>query len=308
LSAEHNEFHDLCLIIFIKYALNINEQTLLDIYNLKVVQEDGVYKYMRAKAYTEDKAKADQLRDEAYMSFMAIIKALMKHFDPVIATAANRIYKLLMNYGDVPHLGYDAETKAIKSIIANLTNDKYNNDVVTLELRPWIDKLIDLNNQFQQFVQETAIEEINKPDISPKEARKQSDEAFKNIINHVEALATLEGQEKYADFARELNTLIDHYNTLFKEHYGRIHARIDISKAEIKDIPTQTFAGKPITLIPEVSLTITKNNETKETVELVFPNDFTITYKNNDKIGMATITVHGTGKYAGEAVTTFKIV
>ena len=67
LSAEHNEFHDLCLIVFIKYALNINEQTLLDVYGLKVVQEDGVYKYMRAKTYTEDKAKADQLRDEAYI-------------------------------------------------------------------------------------------------------------------------------------------------------------------------------------------------------------------------------------------------
>jgi hypothetical protein len=42
-------------------------------------------------------------------------------------------------------------------------------------------------------------------------------------------------------------------------------------------------------------------------LELVFAKDFTLTYKGNDRVGTATISIHGKGAYKGVKVVTFNI-
>lgn len=72
----------------------------------------------------------------------------------------------------------------------------------------------------------------------------------------------------------------------------------DLSAAVISKIPDQTYTGKAIT--PE--FTVTLNDET-----LTEGNDYTIKWKDNKKVGKATVTLTGNGKYSGEQKTTFKI-
>ena len=42
-------------------------------------------------------------------------------------------------------------------------------------------------------------------------------------------------------------------------------------------------------------------------VKLVLDTDYTVSYKNNTKVGKATVTIEGTGKYGSSAKKTFKI-
>ena len=73
----------------------------------------------------------------------------------------------------------------------------------------------------------------------------------------------------------------------------------DISDATIAAIANQTYTGKALTPAPAV--TVDGTTLAKDT-------DYTLSYKNNTKVGTATVTVTGKGGYAGSAEKTFKIV
>jgi hypothetical protein len=47
--------------------------------------------------------------------------------------------------------------------------------------------------------------------------------------------------------------------------------------------------------------------EGKPTVKLWLGKDFSVTYKNNVKVGMAELTIHGKGDYKGQKSVTFNI-
>lgn len=72
------------------------------------------------------------------------------------------------------------------------------------------------------------------------------------------------------------------------------------AELEIKDIPSKAYTGSAIEPSPTV---------TCEGKKLIKDTDYTVTYKNNVKIGKATLTVKGLGEYAGYTKTaSFNIV
>ena len=74
--------------------------------------------------------------------------------------------------------------------------------------------------------------------------------------------------------------------------------KIDISKAKVGTISAQVYTGKA--LKPDVTV---KYNGAK----LTQGTDYTVSYKNNKKVGTATVTVTGKGVYAGTKKATFTI-
>lgn len=72
-----------------------------------------------------------------------------------------------------------------------------------------------------------------------------------------------------------------------------------ITAYTMSDIPAQTYTGKAIK--PKVKLT-------KGISALVQGTDYTVTYKNNTKIGIASVTLKGKGKYTGSITKNFKIL
>ncbi|MEY8515806.1 beta-L-arabinofuranosidase domain-containing protein [Lachnospiraceae bacterium 29-84] len=73
---------------------------------------------------------------------------------------------------------------------------------------------------------------------------------------------------------------------------------IDIAKATVNAIPAQYYTGK--TLKPAV--TVTHNGKA-----LVKDKDYTVSYRNNKKIGTATVEIVGIGAYTGIVAKTFQI-
>ena len=71
-----------------------------------------------------------------------------------------------------------------------------------------------------------------------------------------------------------------------------------ISKAEVTGITPKTYTGKPITQTSTVKV----NN-----VTLKSGTDYTLSYKNNTKVGTATITITGKGNYSGSINKSFNI-
>jgi hypothetical protein len=74
---------------------------------------------------------------------------------------------------------------------------------------------------------------------------------------------------------------------------------VSISGATYKKIADKVYTGKSVKPVP----TLTFKN-----VALKKGTDYTVSYKNNTKIGKATVTVIGKGKYTGTKTITFKII
>lgn len=74
---------------------------------------------------------------------------------------------------------------------------------------------------------------------------------------------------------------------------------VSISTAKIDKVKDQAYTGKA--LKPSVKVTLNNAALKKDT-------DYTVSYKNNKKIGKATVTVTGKGKYTGTKSVTFNIV
>jgi hypothetical protein len=272
------------------------------------VQEESIYKWMRKSEFTKKKLETDRQRDGTYVGMTGIVRANQRNFDPIIRDHALHISNLLGNYGDFIHNGYDAETAAFDSILERLGSADYTCSVNALGLAPWIAELTSLNDLFKTYVDDTTQEQIKKPDISSKEARKETDDALHAIIDRITAKINLEGPDAYVAFVKEFNVTTDHYNTLMHEHYGRLHTRIDIQPAKIGNVDTQYYTGKPIYVIPALNLSIKEKDGSVRNVDLVFSVDFTVSYQNNVEPGTAGITITGIGKYVGSIHTTFNIV
>ncbi|MDR3268051.1 MAG: DUF6261 family protein, partial [Tannerella sp.] len=302
--AEHLGFHEGALVICTKHQSAIASPTLMSAYIFCVDQETGIYKWVRRSEFTKKKTDTDHERDLAFTGMGGIVRAHMKDFDPTVRDAAFHVHNLLENYGDVTHMTYDSETVAVDSIVDRLKSADYLKAVGLLGIQPWATKPGELNTLFKTFVADTAEEELLKPDISPRASRSESDKGLRAITNRVESLININGDKDFTGFVEEFNILVTHYNTLANEHYGRLHARTDISTAIVDEIPAQPATGLPVHVIPVLRLRVTDRDGVEELIILDFSADFTVAYKNNVLPGTATLTAHGIGKYKGEIVTT----
>ncbi len=74
---------------------------------------------------------------------------------------------------------------------------------------------------------------------------------------------------------------------------------IDIGKTDVTAIKDQVYTGKAIK--PGIIIKYKEKKLTKGT-------DYTVSYKNNKKIGKATVTITGKGRYTGKTTVSFNIV
>jgi hypothetical protein len=237
-----------------------------------------------------------------------MVRVNLKNFDPSIRDNANRVYILLESYGNLIHSGYDTKTADIDSIVTRLLGSDYHPAVQNLELVPWINELEEQNSLFKSYVNDSMQEQFDRPSITSREARRETDMALRKITGRVSALVSIGDPSVYAAFAGEFNVLTKHYNTLVHEHYGRIHAKTDISNGNIDAVETQPYTGKPVYVIPSVQIRHAGKDGIEKVTELIFATDFTVAYKNNVEPGTATLIITGTGEYTGKLVTTFNIL
>jgi hypothetical protein len=301
------EFHEECFRICYNFNVALDDPNLIAAYEKALKLERLIFKLARKSEYTRKKADADLSRDRGVRLITNIVHNNMKHLDPTIRDHARHVNNLLDAYGSIPHADYDAETANIDSLITRLQSTPYQAAVTALRLKPWIDELKAQNEHFKSLVDEYATEQLEKPKETPKEARKQTDLVLQAIISRLTSLVVLDGGKgTYQEFVDTLNVLINHYNNLVHEHYGRLHVRTDLSTSEMANIPIQSYTGKPIFVIPELTLTVEREGKV-HVLHPMFSEDFTVSYKNNIDPGTATLTVHGIGKFVGEIVTTFTI-
>jgi hypothetical protein len=282
---------------------------LADKFSACVEREDQCYKLIRKSDLSKLKAASDHERDNIVAGIKKLIQMALLHYDSNMRDAARRISIVIDTYDrptPIINQPYDVETITINSLIEELES-KYVDDIQTLNLTGWLAELSIRNKTFEQLSKDYSGELAERPAVRPKDARRDTDKAYNNMVEALNGIVQLEGITEYENFVSELNILIKQANDQLAQHFGRLHTKIDILDAEIEPIGIQSYTGKPIYVIPTLKLQQEEKNGILTTKELVFTEDFTVSYKNNIQAGTATLIITGIGKYSGEIVTTFNI-
>jgi hypothetical protein len=215
---KHVEKHD-------PKMLNVVSQ--FDILCMELDKENECYKIVRKDNYSILKEEVDFERDTLLIGIFDAIKSALRHFKPQIKEAARRLKILVDEYNrPIPMVRqpYDAETASIANLLQDL-NTKYAADVELTGITEWVTELAIVNEKFEQLVKASYEQKAQKPDFRMAEARKNVDQAWKNIIILIQADMIRYGEEKYKDFVAEWNALMKHYNDIWAQHQGRNKAK-----------------------------------------------------------------------------------
>ncbi|MDR0667841.1 MAG: DUF6261 family protein [Prevotellaceae bacterium] len=307
-TSNHLGFHRAAYEICEAYAPAIDAAELIAAYAAAIAEENTSYCWGRRSNTTGQKAAVDYARDTLIALIGGVVRLSLKHFDPSVRDRARKLQLLLKGYGPIRHLNYSAETVAIDSLVEHLQSAAYLPAVQSLSLAERVAELADQNARFKSLLDAAAAERLRKPTTPARRSRQATDDALRRITDRVAALATVGPAEPLAAFIDNFNLLVRHYNTLMREHYGRLHARMDVAAATIATIAPQPYTGKPVNVIPTVVVAAATTVGDGPPRELAFTVDFTVAYRDNVERGTATLFVYGVGRYTGSKTTTFNIV
>ena len=191
-------------------ALNIESQ-----YNalLSLVDNEKIALHpVKKSIFTEQVDVADEARDKPTAGFFKIVDGMQNHFDPAMRSAAHNVMITLDSFIGITRLSYKEQTAETIKLI-ELLRGSLATDMATLGLNSWVDEIESKNNTFITLVADRYNELEGKTTLRMKDARVETDAAYKAIVKRIHALIELEGEPTYAPFITQLNLRIDSYNT-----------------------------------------------------------------------------------------------
>ena len=179
-------------------------------YDTSLAEEDRVMKTSTKSLLSDDIAASDRLRDELYRSYRDMVKAMNGISIPEMAEAAKILQQHIKDYKIDVQAQLDKET----GNLLNFTNDlkgKYAEQVAALNLTNIVDKLAEANEQTAELLRQRDIENKSREIGATKRVRAEVDEAYRQLIQVINAYALIEGDADYADFIDQMNSLIRRY-------------------------------------------------------------------------------------------------
>ncbi|MDR3329040.1 MAG: DUF6261 family protein [Prevotellaceae bacterium] len=252
----------------------------------------------RASNFTQLLADVDHRVDRDIAAIKAAIRSAQHHFDPAVAEAARELHDRMKSFGDIKAKAYEEESAAVQRLLADLQGPLVQQTRL-VNVAEWVAELANAEAEFVSLFAQRNTELADRPQENLRDVRRQIEEAYHKITACIDTDLILHGEEKCGELARQLNEEVRYFN----EH-SHHHAKHDLHHAAVDSIADQPFAGKAVTPIPTVRYTDSKG----EALELTFAKDFTLTYKDNDRVGTAEVIIHGKGAYKGQKVVTFSIV
>jgi hypothetical protein len=198
--------------------LNIDE--LLVLFLIVYDKADVALEIIRRSDKTELIGEADRKRDHTFRGFADSVKSNLNHFNPEKRQAAVQLEIVLEHYGNVNRLPNDEETAAIYNLLQDVKTT-HAPQVALLGLGEWVVELEQDNLSFQTLTEDRNTEEAMRSSLRMIEVRREGDAIYRQIVERLEALMVINGDESYTDFVHELNNLIKHYNNILASRKGR---------------------------------------------------------------------------------------
>ena len=200
----------------VKTKIDADFQNLVNLKN----QMDELLEVIKKSYITQEIVDADTQRDNTYNSFKAIVKAYSTHFDENRKKAACKLKIVFDHYGELAKEGYNQETASLYNIIQELNNN-FANELNLLRLQEWVSKLDTDNKAFETLLRTRDKETSLLPKSSMVELRSQIYEAYKKMINLINALFLVTNEDDFIPLINEFNACISRYNNVVNKRKSK---------------------------------------------------------------------------------------
>ena len=172
--------------------------------------EDDALALSKANLLSKEIKAIDAERDKHYKALRKAITFFLNHPDAEQVKAAQRLERLLKDYNIDPKMQLDRETGLLLNLISDL-EAKSAADVTALALTPVVQAMKQANDKLREVTRARANDRAVQIVGQLKQAQHASDEAYRALVQKVNALAVVEGEADYADFISKMNEQVKHY-------------------------------------------------------------------------------------------------
>jgi hypothetical protein len=183
-------------------------------------QADDTLEQIRKSNYTSLIEQKDDVRDNTFRGLNDAVHSALRHYDATKRAVAENLITLFEHYSDLADRPYNEETASIYNFIQEL-REKYASDMATLDLTGWVDELERNNTDFEKTVLDRNKEYAGKTELKMVDLRRKTGRCYLDILERIEALCLIQGDEKFAPFIKTLNANIDRYNNLINRRRGK---------------------------------------------------------------------------------------
>ena len=172
--------------------------------------EDKYLVLSQKSLLTDDIIKADRERDTLFAGYRTAVKGFLNMPVADLAKHAHQLWQHLVDYAIDPKMQLERETGLITNLCTDLAGE-YATQVQALGLKPYVDALKTANERVEALLVQRTADNSTKVIGALAAARRTSDDAIRNLIKVVNALAILGKPADYAAFIDFMNTLIKRY-------------------------------------------------------------------------------------------------
>lgn len=172
--------------------------------------EDDALALSKASLLSKEIKAIDAERDKHYKALRKAITFFLNHPDAELVKAAARLEQLLKDYNINPAMQLDRETGLLLNLISDLET-KSAADVTALALTPVVQAMKQANDKLREVTRARANDRAVQIVGQLRQAQHASDEAYRTLVQKVNALAVVEGEVDYADFISKMNEQVKHY-------------------------------------------------------------------------------------------------
>lgn len=218
---------------------------LIDDLKTAFAQEDEALRISQKNLKTDDIAAADALRDNIYRGYKKAVKAYLSFPLPEQAGHAKVLWQHMADYKIDPTMQLDKETGMLINFIDDLEK-KHSAAVSALNLTAFVTQLKQANEQVRTLTGERTDERSTIVVGALRQARTSVDEAYRKLIQMVNALALVENDSAYLPFIQFMNQEIKQMkqNALGQSVSGKTRAAKP-GKASASDSASSTSSGTP---------------------------------------------------------------
>lgn len=165
-------------------------------------------------------SEADSARDASWRGLNNYLKAMTAHPNEDKRSLAVEMKGLCDKYGDPTSLPQTEESGILHNLLQDF--DSYLEDTLnSVGVDAWLDDLREKENAFLEAVAARTEQEASRTVGIVKQKRQSADEAYRSLVDLVNALAVVNGDAPYATFIDHVNVLIDQQKSVLKARATR---------------------------------------------------------------------------------------
>ena len=146
----------------------------------------------------------DKIKTDAWRDAQSYIRVMKQHPDEATALKACKVLKIFYKYGELRSLSAAEKGGCMNNLIDELEAIP-TEDMDLMNFRPWVERLRNANDTFDRYFQNRSKvrSQIRKGIVQT--SRIEADLAYRSLVDMVNAMASIYGEELFINFINTIN-------------------------------------------------------------------------------------------------------